>query len=166
MVATSIRPVRQSGIDRLEPRHLLGQREPHSGQPDSRVKLVVGVHRLGDRVRADVVTWRQRDAQACRGFRLDLLAQFARFLAVAGIDRRVGLPLCGRHGKARSHRGEVDQGFRPRKARRGGRIPPARGTCWASGGRGDSFQGVYCGGGVPREEPARAPPHDQRNTCR
>src|SRR6266516_1178454 len=35
MVASSIRPVRQSGIDRLEPRHLVGQREPHSGQPDS-----------------------------------------------------------------------------------------------------------------------------------
>jgi hypothetical protein len=40
-----------------------------------------------------------------------------------GIDRRVALPLCGRHGKARSHRGEVDQGFRSREPRRGGRIP-------------------------------------------
>jgi FAD binding domain len=37
-----------------------------------------------------------------------------------GIDWQVWLPLCGRHGKARSHRGEVDQGFRSREPRRGG----------------------------------------------
>src|SRR5215472_6379046 len=58
----------------------------------------------------------------------------------------------GHHGNARSHRGEVDGRFRSREPRRGGRIPPARWACWTSRGRGDSFQGIYCGGGVPREE--------------
>src|SRR5258708_39987587 len=41
-------------------------------------------------------------------------------------------------------------------------IPPAR---RAAGGRGNSFQGVYCGGGGSREEPGRSPPRGQRNAC-
>src|SRR5262249_3573574 len=93
-------------------------------------------------------------------------SSLARLRVSRRIDWQVRRPLCRRHGKARSHCRKIDQGIRPREPGRGRRIPPARRACWASRGRGDSFQGLYCGRGVPREEPARAPPHGQRNACR
>ena len=40
------------------------------------------------------------------------------------------------------------------------------GPCRAPAGRGDPFPGLYRVGGLPRKEPARAPPHGQRGTFR
>src|SRR5262245_19199747 len=65
------------------------------------------------------------------------------------------------YARAGCHYREAGECIRPREPECGGRVTPACGARWTSAGWGDALPCLYRVASLPREEPARTPPHDQ-----